>query len=104
MMICIIARRYRPRWVLPVVIDRWQASLPQLILFEPFHVSKIPKRFERSKAIERLERLERTDPRDERSEAVEPFDRTQARALGTIETGFVSVRASVSTQQGGSSP
>ena len=41
MMICIIARRYRPRWVLPVVIDRWQASLLQLMLFEPFDVSRI---------------------------------------------------------------
>jgi hypothetical protein len=38
---------------------------------------EFPKRFERSKAIERLERLERTDPRDERSKAVERLKRLE---------------------------
>ena len=51
-----------------------------LLKFQEF-----PKRFERSKAIERLERLERTDPRDKRSEAIEPFDRTQGRRVERLE-------------------
>jgi hypothetical protein len=41
---------------------------------------EFPKRFERSKAIERLERLERTDPRDERSEAIEQLERLELAA------------------------
>ena len=38
---------------------------------------EFPKRFERSKAIERLERLERTDLRDERSIAIERLERLE---------------------------
>ena len=47
---------------------------PPTCVIEHFEVSRIPKRFERSKAIEQLERLERTNPRDERSRAVERLE------------------------------
>ena len=53
---------------------------------------EFPKRFERSKAIERLERLERTDLRDERSIAIEPFDRTQGRLLERLELAIAWVK------------
>jgi hypothetical protein len=45
------------------------------VFFEHFEISRRPKRFERSKAIERLERLEQTDPRGERSGAIERLER-----------------------------
>jgi hypothetical protein len=59
-------------------------ACPLIFIVCYLNISKFqegPKRFERSKAVERLERLERTDPRDERSEAVERLERLEPAAV-----------------------